>query len=81
MLTMYEVPPCPCCYLGDYPAKMIVCVTCKKAKLPMPDGRWQGDWWYCSTACASTPWPRGEWCPPHCKRLETIKAEYPELFK
>lgn len=76
---MYEVPPCPVCYIKD--TNLIVCVICKKAKLPMPDGRWEGDWWYCSIACASTPWPNGEWCRQHREDLQTVKREHPDLFK
>lgn len=78
---MYEVPPCPACYLGKSEAHVIVCVTCKKEKLPMPDGRWEGDWWYCSLLCAQTPKPRGEWCREHREALEKLRVEHPDLFR
>ena len=78
---MYEVPPCPACYLGDHPNHFIVCVVCKKQKLPMPDGLWEGDWWYCSAACRKTPKPKGEWCRPHRENLEKLKVEHPDLFR
>lgn len=76
---MYEVPPCPVCYIKD--TKLIVCVTCKKAKLPMPDGYWKGHWWYCSSVCARTPMPPGEYCRTHRENLEQLKREHPDLFR
>jgi hypothetical protein len=72
---MYEVPPCPSCYLRN-----IVCKTCKADKPPLPDGDWFGHWWYCSRECIPAqeePWER---CQAHREALERLQQSHPDMF-
>lgn len=73
---MYEVPPCPSCYLEH-----IVCMTCKSDKPKYPSGDWYGSWWYCGSECLKTPKELGEMCRKHRDILERLKIHHPNLFR